>query len=693
MGKCSNLPYYIVRKMKTNHSIKTYHIFFFIIFGLVSVVYNPTLAQISPNGTPVFGAQIFIEPGQTPEEIDTWFRILKENDLPMCRIRMFESYMKKDDGSWYFTLFDYAFKAADKYGVKVFATLFPYAEKTDIGGFKFPRDEQHLNSIFEYIQHLVTHFKQFKSLYGWVLINEPGSGSIPQNAFAKQKYQEWLKKNPPKEFTDKGFPILMNLTDDRFLMDYNTWYLSWIAGEIRKYDTESQLHVNDHAIFDNAAEYDFPAWRQFLTSLGGSAHPSWHFGYFDRSQYAVAMSANSEIIRSGAGNLPWIMTEIQGGNNTYSGIAPFCPTSEEITQWLWTTVGTGSKGAIFWSLNPRSSGIEAGEWAMLTFQNQPSDRLIAAKKVAESINNHAELFSQAKEVDSGINLLYIRESIWAEKAMAKPSKQNYEGRNRGAVMKSVLGYFEAISEMGINCNLKEFREFNFSKDDYSGQVIILADQLSVPTSYAVDLENFVSKGGTLIVDGLTAFFDENLHNTMKTGFPFRPLFGGDISEFKLVDNLFDTPLDGQKIPSHLWRGSIAKESGKKISGEDNEIYALGNPYGKGQVLWVPSLLGLGSRIARDYKPLCHWLNDELRLTNQPVRFEQPIPGLLMKTLQSGESLITILINKSGEVKHVPVILKNKKLKPSLIFANKGNQIKESSTLILEPEETLVIQWE
>jgi len=71
----------------------------------------------SPLQFPFIGAQVFIEPGQTPEEIDTWFRVLKENHFSVCRIRMFESYMKKEDGSWDFTLFDNAFRSAEKHGI------------------------------------------------------------------------------------------------------------------------------------------------------------------------------------------------------------------------------------------------------------------------------------------------------------------------------------------------------------------------------------------------------------------------------------------------------------------------------------------------------------------------------------------------------------------------------------------------
>jgi beta-galactosidase len=54
-------------------------------------------------------------------------------------------------------------------------------------------------------------------MYGWVLINEPGvGGEIPVNDFTKAKYREWLKNNPPKEFTEKGYPVLVELNRPAF---------------------------------------------------------------------------------------------------------------------------------------------------------------------------------------------------------------------------------------------------------------------------------------------------------------------------------------------------------------------------------------------------------------------------------------------------------------------------------------------
>jgi len=650
-------------------------------------------AQTTINDVPFVGAEVFIEPGQTSEEIDTWFKTMKENNFTVCRIRMFEAYMKDSNDNWDFSLFDNAFRSAEKYGIKVFSNPFPSTEKTDIGGFKYPRDEAHLQSIAAFLKAITLHFSKYKSLYGYVLINEPGGSGLPRTEFANNKFKQWSKTNVRKEYTSKGYPILMDLYMQEFHEYFNTWYLKWIAEEITKYDNTREIHVNNHAIFQNVAEYDFVEWRKFLTTLGGSAHASWHFGYFDRSQYALAMSANSEILRSGSGNIPWWMTELQGGNNTYSGQVPMCPTKEEIAQWIWIVTATEGKGSMFWSLNPRSSGLEAGEWALLDFQNKPSDRMVTASQVAEIINKNDSLFAKAKEIDSGINILYVRESLWAESQMASNSANDYEGRKNGAVMKSALGYFEALSEMGVNSNYKEFEEFDFSRTDYTGQCIILANQISVPDKYAALLEGFVANGGKLIVDGLTAFFDENLHNTLKTGFAFEELFGGNISEFKIIENLFTINIEGNDLPTHLWRGYVVPGSGTVVAKNKDKVIATRNKIGKGEVLWMPSLIGLGSRISKDYSGLSELLNVELKnlLLSYPIRFKTLQSGVLMKTMNSGNSLISVVINKSSEEKMIELLVASKKLKPTILYANLNGRIKES-ILNIKPEETVVIEW-
>ena len=264
--------------------------------------YTKGQQSISVDDYPLIGAQVFIEPGQTEEETEGWFRTMRDNGMSVCRIRMFESYMRKP-GGWDFSLFDRAFRLAEKYDIKIIGTFFPLTEKTDIGGWKFPESRAQLNSFAEYIKQMTTHFKQFKSLYAWVLINESGGG-LKDNEFSHQMRKEWNRQYPQPEYLENGYPVLVDLQDKRFMNYMTTWMLNWIASEVRKHDKNIHLHVNNHAIFSNIAEYNFPEWRRFLNSLGGSVHASWHFTLFLREEYSLAMSADCELLLSGAGNLP-----------------------------------------------------------------------------------------------------------------------------------------------------------------------------------------------------------------------------------------------------------------------------------------------------------------------------------------------------------------------------------------------------
>ncbi|MGN0188712.1 MAG: hypothetical protein ACI395_04280, partial [Candidatus Cryptobacteroides sp.] len=181
------------------------------------------------NDVPLIGGQVFIEPGQTEEMIEGWFRLLSENKMKLCRIRMFENYMKDENGNWDFSLFDTAFRMADKYGVKIYATLFPDTPFTDIGGFKYPHSDRHLEQIDEYVAAAVGHFSAYESLYAWVLMNEPGSSNVPfTEPFTSRMYSEWKSAHPYSGYDEDGYRIL-DFRPDRFTVDYQTWYLKHLA--------------------------------------------------------------------------------------------------------------------------------------------------------------------------------------------------------------------------------------------------------------------------------------------------------------------------------------------------------------------------------------------------------------------------------------------------------------------------------
>jgi hypothetical protein len=63
----------------------------------------------------------------------------------------------------------------------------------------------------------------------------------------------------------------------------------------------------------------------------------------------------------------------------------------------------------------------------------------------------------------------------------------------------------------------------------------------------------------------------------------------------------------------------------------------------------------------------------------------------MKTLQSEDKFITVLINKNTQNLQADLINKDN-LRPMVLFSDKNSKI-ENNKVSLDAEETIVIQWE
>jgi beta-galactosidase len=664
--------------MKTSHirkKIQSLVLISSILFTSLFVT-QTAMGQPEPDGLPIFGG-MFIMGNESKEDIDKIFLKMKENGCTICRV-----YLHKKIADDYDRM-DHAFKAAEKNGVRILATLNP--------DYPFPETKESLDKLAKYIEETVNRYKEFDSLYAWGIMNEPAARDNYMNReLDEEMFEEWKGKQETVPFFDK----------EEFLLDYHTWYLNWISTEVLKHDPDAHLRLNPLNLFTRVKEYNFPEWRKFLSSLGASIHASWFFDWYERDQYAVAMSAHCEILRSGAGDLPWMPTELQGGPNIFCGFQQMCTTPEEIAQWCWINVGSGSKGAIFFSIN----SFLGGGWGLLDYMNEPTDRLLAIGDVARSIESNPDLFRQARPVESGISILYTRDSMWTEKRLKDffpddPPRTYYDGSSTGGGMKSSLGYFEVLSDMGYQCNFKEISEYDFSKNDYAGKAIILAHQIRIDEAYSDKLQNFVSKGGKLIIDGLTAFHEQHPHRVdhwSGPNFILADLCGGRIKEFRVIDNLFEVGLDDPNLalPAHLWSAAIHNEGAEVIGTSGNLITATRNEYGKGEVVWIPSLVGLGSRLSQHNSSLREFLSIELNesLENVPIRFKTPQQELLLKTLKSGDTYVSVLINKGTSKKKLELINKGE-LSPSVLYANKAGSVDRRNRISISPEETIVIKWE
>lgn len=256
-------------------------------------------------------------------------------------------------------------------------------------------------------------------------------------------------------------------------------------------------------------------------------------------------------------------------------------------------------------------------------------------------------------------------------------------------MKSAFAMYETLLENGINSQFQCFDEFNWNKASYKGETIILSGQISLPSRYWEPLRNFVRNGGKLIMEGLSAFYDENMFALHHTGFPLQDVLGGALKEVKCLPTDFSVNYQNALLPAHLWKGSIYNTQGQIVVQEGNSVLTTRHRFVKGETFWFPSLLGLGALRSDKGEALSRLLLAEVQAA-VPFQFETYQKGVQMYIMQKGNQYLTILINKRPQATTVALRCP-KGVNPSVVFADKGGSA-TASTAHLSSEETLVILW-
>ncbi|MGA3129873.1 MAG: alpha-amylase family protein [Terracidiphilus sp.] len=668
---------------------------------------------------PSLGAEVWIEPGQTPSQIDAWFRDLAESNMPVARLFLMWPYLESAPNEWDFTLYDAAFRAAEKYHIKIVATLTPSGLPPFLGGNGsqgggVPPTEKDKQLAAAYIAKVVGHYRSSTALDTWLLVNEPGEGPA-SNPAAIAAFRKWLAKQYPsvdkmnsawgtayKNFDvalPPDSPELFNRSREldwrTFWEDYQTAQLRWLADEVRKSDSSHPLHLNPAGLLGNlaGASDDLPSWRPFLDTLGCSIHPAWHFGLLNRDQYALGVSYLNDLVRGSIEPKPYWVTELQGGNNIYSGHKPMNPTPQDIAQWVWTSIGAGADRIIFWLLNSRSEGLEAGEWSLLDFQGRPSARLSTAASIAHIVNQHESFFSKARPYDSPVTIILSLDTMTFEEVFFADDDP---ARSRDAHILSALGFYEALSRLGPPPNVKYFNDYDWGKETRQPRIAILPDVRELTKPQIHSLRSFVEHGNTLLITGLSGFYGPHAKAWALTDFPLAEITGGQLKEVYLRGKTplvsLTTPSDAV-LPSRLWVSSIDPSSATAIGQQDGEVIGTERDVqGGGRVIWIPSPIGLGAWLT-DAQPLAQYLQVSLSAA-QSAPFGLPLTKdhCLLRVLENQGAYVTILTNGDGASKKCEI-----KAPPGLLGTTLWGTTPQGSATepiyILEPQGTSVQLWQ
>jgi beta-galactosidase len=674
---------------------------------------------------PQLGAQIWIEPGQTPAEIDAWFAQLESAHMPVARLFMMWTYLETAPGQWDFSLYDAAFRAAEKHHVHIVATLTPNGPPLFRGGnggqgrdiITTPQGEA---AAAVYIAKIVERYRGSPALDTWLLVNEPGQHPVSTplalaafRTWSAQRYGTVEAMNAAWGTRFTTFSVVEPVSDERvwshnreldwrtFWESFQTAQLKVLADEVRKSDAVHPLHLNPAGITGNFADWsdDLPAWRSFLDTLGCSIHPAWHFSLLPRDRYALGVSYTNDLVRGSIEPKPYWVTELQGGNNIYSGTKPMEPTPDDIAQWTWTSLGAGADRVIYWLLNARREGVEAAEWSLLDFAQKPSDRLVTAARIAGIVDKESAFFSTAKPLPTPVTIILSLQTMTFEEVFHQEDDPAYHrkedpARGSNAHFLEAAGFYQALSSLGVPPSVKQFDDYDWKAVTPERRIAILPDMREVSEAQIDSLKAFVEHGNVLLISGLSGFYGPHAKAWPLAGFPLGEIVGAQLKEVHLREAPPQITMDSaHPLPSQLWLSTVTPQSAHAIAREGNEVVATERTLpGGGSVIWIPSPIGLGAWFT-DSDPLALYLRSQILSKVNAVPFPQltPSPACVLRVLQQKGSYATIVTN-GGSTSTQCMLKVPAHLKPVTLWGVAPNLNEDKAVFDLGSRGTTVVLW-
>ncbi|MCC5831260.1 MAG: beta-galactosidase trimerization domain-containing protein [Phycisphaeraceae bacterium] len=274
-----------------------------------------------------------------------------------------------------------------------------------------------------------------------------------------------------------------------------------------------------------------------------SLHPAWHFeevGFeFARTVYMQA-SISADWAR-GIWSATW---ESTGGPQYFSGgKAPFVPDARNqmpgvtidagaLRQMMFSYMAAGYRGFGMWAWNPRLAGWEAGEFALTDRNLKPTRRAVEAGKVGMAARRlRRDLWESDKEPLVGVLVDWDSEATWA--AMSVTGRYFFKNepiRARSGAARALINH---------NVPWEHVTTRQLAQGAWARYPVIYLPSIIAPSrSLLENLKTFVERGGRLVIDTPSAYYDEFGRLTPTgEGSLFEQIFGVVLHEHGFANNV------------------------------------------------------------------------------------------------------------------------------------------------------------
>lgn len=455
-----------------------------------------------------------------------------------------------------------------------------------------------------FLTGLVEHYKDHPGTWAYDLWNENSyGGGTPSRMYCycdatQKKFREWLKSkygsldalgkawyrpsyaewefvHPPRSFG--GYPESLDWLE--FRIDNQFRLLKWRADLVRKLDRRNKVVAHGVASslealpsaanneWRSAAEVEAwgftwvasrkgsEAWKQFhavdLVRAGSRGKPFWH-------------------AEAQAGPL-WMQPQVIGRPREDGRLTE----AKDVRLWNMISMAGGATGILYPRWRPLLDGPLFGAFGPLGMDGSMTPRADMAGQVARWANQQAELW-KSRPVKGEVGIAFVPESQIFN-YVQQGSTRHYAESARGA--------YQAFFDSNIQPDFVHIDHLQ----EYA--LVYLPYPVHLKESSAKKLMDYVAQGGSLVSEGLPAYFGERGRvGTRQPNYGLDQLFGARESYVEFTPDLLENlklEVQGKQIGGRFFLQEYETAGGQVVGHYENgKAAAIEHRIGKGRVLLI-----------------------------------------------------------------------------------------------------------
>ena len=277
------------------------------------------------------------------------------------------------------------------------------------------------------------------------------------------------------------------------------------------------------------------------------------------------------------------------------------PRPSDYRVWNWLAVCYGAKATFYWCYLEESTGPEAGGFGIVRANGNITSRARSAAETAQTLrDNWPTICDYLPEPQVGV--LYDPEN--SQQLFAMEATDDL-------YVQSHVGYYRALWNNDV---FARYITYDSIQDLEGLKFLVIPMCLTLPSSVALAIRNWVTAGGVVFAEARTGLFDaRGFNQPVLPSMGLSDVFGVVEEEVLCSDpdnrprlnnpardpwsepyhsNATITTIDRLHFSAHGYYVPLQVASGEVIAHSDSHCLAVANQFGKGAAYYIGTYLGL-----------------------------------------------------------------------------------------------------